>query len=158
MKKVAWKQITEFEGPEHSPGFLLWQVSTAWRREIETALFPLGLTHPQFVLLANLGWLTRLGEAVSQVELARQCKTDITMTSQVLRTLEKKGLIERKHQVGNEKSKFPCLTVMGAKLIEKAIPRVEEIDRAFFAPLHTPPFVKTLQKLIKNSDASFFQI
>lgn len=92
MKKEEWKKITQFTGPEDSPGFLLWQVSTEWRRQVENALVPLNITHPQFVILASTGWLTREKYEVSQVELARHCKIDVTMTSQILRALEKKGI------------------------------------------------------------------
>lgn len=132
MKPVSWKKTTEFEGPEQSPGFLLWQVSSLWRRQIEAALSPLGLTHPQFVLLASLGWMTRGGKTVSQVELARYAKTDIAMTSQILRTLEKKGFLERKSSPSDERAKIPCLTPKGVALVEKAVPAVEEADRSFF--------------------------
>ena len=133
-EKIAWQSISEFEGPEESPGFLLWQVSTRWRRLIEAALEEIGLTHPQFVLLASLGWLTRNHAQVTQVELARHCRTDVAMTSQVLRTLEKNGHIERKFREGNVRSKFPRLTESGAKLVEQAISLVEEVDRKFFGP------------------------
>lgn len=150
MKKVAWKKITQFEGPEQSPGFLLWQVSTRWRREIETALATLGLTHPQFVLLASVGWLTRDKADISQVDLARHCGTDITMTSQVLRSLEQKGYLERYQQPGNERSKFPRVTAKGAALIEQAIPLVEAVDHAFFKRLgpDTQKCVEIWQRLI----------
>lgn len=149
MKKIAWEQITQFEGPEQSPGFLLWQVSTNWRRLIEAALAKIGLTHPQFVLLASLGWLNRHRSFVSQIDLARHCRTDITMTSQVLRTLEKKGYIERCLRDGNERSKFPRVTEKGSRLIEQAIPLVEQIDRKFFEKLRgdTKRCVEILQKL-----------
>lgn len=149
MKKIAWKKISQFEGPEQSPGFLLWQVSTNWRRLIEAALAEIGLTHPQFVLLASLGWLNRNQSEVTQVELARHCRTDINMTSQVLRTLEKKGYIERVLRVGNERSKFPKITENGKKLIEKAIPLVEQVDHRFFEKLgsDTKHCVEILQKL-----------
>lgn len=91
MKKPDWKRISQFDEAGKSPGFLLWQVSMAWRRHIENALMNLDLTHPQFVLLASVGWMAQNGNAVAQIDLARHCKMDITMTSQVLRTLEKKG-------------------------------------------------------------------
>ena len=154
MKKIAWKKITQFEGPEQSPGFLLWQVSTNWRRLIETALTEIGLTHPQFVLLASLGWLHRNQSEVTQVELARHCRTDINMTSQVLRTLEKKGYIERTLRAGNQRSKFPKITEKGAKIIEKAIPLVEQVDQHFFEKLgsDTRDCVKILQKLAFKED------
>lgn len=149
MKEVAWETITEFKGPEQSPGFLLWQVSTQWRRQIETALATVGLTHPQFVLLASLGWLTQKDQPISQVELARHCKTDITMTSQILRSLEQKEYVERVQLQGNERSKFPRLTKSGVELIEKALPLVESVDRAFFKRLEhdTDKCVEILQKL-----------
>lgn len=152
---VSWKKTTRFKGPEQSPGFLLWQVSTLWRRQVEAALATLELTHPQFVLLASLGWLLRHGKSVTQVELARHCGTDITMTSQVLRALERKGLIERKQQEGNERSKFPYLTSDGIKLIEKAIPLVEAVDTNFFKKLgdNQTTYVKLLQCLIEKSSA-----
>ena len=149
---VDWKGASQFSGPEQSPGFLLWQISTQWRRQIETALSALGLTHTQFVLLASVGWLVKEGNAVSQVEVARHCKTDITMTSQVLRTLEKKGYIERSHRQGNERSKFSSITEAGRQLIEEALPLVETVDREFFGKLEkdTEKCVEILQKLISQ--------
>src|ERR1700722_16487899 len=149
MKDIPWKKISHFEGPEQSPGFLLWQVSTKWRREIETALANLNLTHPQFVLLASLGWLTRHQADVTQVELARHCRTDVNMTSQVLRSLEQKGYIERHRRKGDERSKLPRLTENGVKLVEQAIPLVEKVDDDFFGKLGsktTQKYVDILQK------------
>jgi DNA-binding MarR family transcriptional regulator len=102
---------------------------------VETALIEIGLTYSQFVLLASLRRLNSHQPEVAQVELARHCRTDITMTSQILRTLEKKRYIERKMQKGNEKSKFPKVTKLGARLIEQAIPIVEQVDRQFFGVL-----------------------
>jgi len=141
MKKIAWKKISHFKAPKQSPGFLLWQVSMQWRREIEAALSTLDLTHPQFVLLASVGWLTRDESTITQIELARHCRTDITMTSQVLRSLERKGYIKRQQSKDDERSKLPRLTESGALLVEQAIPLVEAVDEKFF---------KTLGKDIKT--------
>lgn len=79
--RVDWKKTTRFKGPEQSPGFLLWQVSTRWRRKIEATLAEIGLTHPPFVLLASLGWLMRNQALVTQAQLARHCGTDVTDTA-----------------------------------------------------------------------------
>lgn len=149
MKNVAWKKVSQFDGPEQSPGFLLWQVSTQWRRQIEAALTTLGLTHPQFVLLASVGWLTRNHANITQVELARHCSMDITMTSQVLRALEKKGFIERQKRNGDERSKFPRLTKSGAEIVEQALPLVETVDLKFFDKLgqDMSKCIEILQKL-----------
>ncbi len=152
MKKPAWKKISHFKGPKQSPGFLLWQVSTQWRRRVEAALVTLDLTHPQFVLLASLGWLTKNSRDITQAELARHCKTDVTMTSQVLRSLERKGLIERQRRKGNDRSKFPSLTKSGASLIEQSIPLVEAVDHDFFKPLKQDmqKCIEILQKLVEG--------
>lgn len=149
MKNIAWKKVSQFDGPEQSPGFLLWQVSTQWRRQIEAALATLSLTHPQFVLLASVGWLTRNHANITQVELARHCSMDITMTSQVLRALEKKGFIERHKRNGDERSKFPRLTKSGAELVEQALPLVETVDQKFFDKLgqDMSKCIEILQKL-----------
>jgi DNA-binding MarR family transcriptional regulator len=75
--------------PIESPGFLLWHATLRWQRGVAAALAPLDLTHVQFVLLACTWWLNRQGERPTQVRLASQAGTDIKMTSQVVRSLEK---------------------------------------------------------------------
>jgi DNA-binding MarR family transcriptional regulator len=93
-------------------------------------------------------------DTASRLDLARHCRTDITMTSQVLRTLEKKGYIKRCLRDGNERSKFPRVTERGSRLIEQAIPLVEQIDRQFFDKLkeNTKHCVEILQKLAARED------
>jgi DNA-binding MarR family transcriptional regulator len=142
---LNWKKITKFKGPEESPGFVLWQVSNDWRRQIEASLKTIDLTHPQFVILACVGWLTRNGEEVTQIEIARHARTDVTMTSQVLRTLEKKGVIERAQK--DARSKYPQLTTKGKDLVASAIPLVEKVDAKFFKK-EGPSTLKALRKLL----------
>ena len=126
------KKQKYIEDVKESLGFMLWQASTKWRRQIEEALSPLDLTHTQFILLASLNHLSYEGHNASQVDLARHANLDVTMTSQILRTLEQKGFIERRMQTGDERSKFPHLTRLGTQLIEQAMAVVEEIDSSFF--------------------------
>ncbi len=145
---VNFKEISVHPSAEESPGFLLWQISTRWRRAIEATLKPLGLTHPQFVVLATTGWLTRTGEKASQAEIGRQAAIDPNTTSQILRGLQAKRLIKRPHTT-DERSKHPTLTALGAKRLAKALPAVERADAAFFAsaPLKGSEILKTLQLL-----------
>jgi len=149
-EKIVWNNVTQFEKPEQSPGFLLWQTSTLWRRQIEQALETIHLTHTQFVLLANIAWLTHDNKNVSQVDLAKQCKTDINVTSQVLRTLEKRNFIERMVLKSNLRTKSLVVTESGKQLVAQAIPLVESIDAQFFKQLDTleqKNLVKLLTKL-----------
>lgn len=148
MTQFNFDQSSNFETPEESPGFLLWRASTLWRRAIEGVLKPLGLTHPQFVILATVGWLTRKGEKASQIEISKQAGLDPNTTSQILRSLEAKNLIERSHSK-DERSKHPLLTSLGHDSLAKALPAVEKGDAQFFASvnLHELKAIKAFQKL-----------
>src|SRR5207244_5965381 len=93
---AARRPTSRFPAPEQSPGFLLWRATLSWQRRIRLALAPHELTHVQFVLLASLWWLEDHSlEAPTQASLAEQAGTDPMMTSQVLRKLETRGLLER---------------------------------------------------------------
>lgn len=146
-KPVDFKKISVHEGPEDSPGFLLWRVSTAWRREIEAVLKPLELTHPQFVVLASTAWLTKESGRVSQAEIGRQAGLDPNTTSQILRSLQTKGLIKRSRSA-DERSKHPVPTPAGARLLAKALPAVEKADAAFFAPVKKSSLLIALHSLM----------
>lgn len=150
-KRVNFDEISVHSSAEESPGFLLWRVSTLWRRAIEDVLKPLGLTHPQFVILATTGWLTRTGKRASQAEIGRQAALDPNTTSQILRSLQAKGLIDRAY-ITDERSKNPTLTAAGAKSLAKAMPAVENADAAFFASINLKgsKILKTLQILARS--------
>ncbi|WP_328330924.1 MarR family winged helix-turn-helix transcriptional regulator [Kribbella sp. NBC_00382] len=134
-------------GPAESPGFLLWHVTHTWQRAITTALAPLDLTHVQFVLLACTWWLTNEGHTPNQQDLAHQAGTDIKMTSQVLKTLENKGLLTRQPSPTDARAKTLTPTKAGVNLAKKAITAVEAVDTKFFAPVSTEALLKTLTKL-----------
>lgn len=130
-QKVDFKKISAHKTPEESPGFLLWKVSMVWRKSIEEVLKPFDLTHPQFVILAVTCWLTRQGEKASQAAIGRKAGLDPNTTSQVLRTLQKKELIERIRS-SDERSKHPQVTKKGSQVLAQALPAVEKEDALFF--------------------------
>ena len=82
------------EKAEESSGFLLWQVTNLWQREIKKALKEFGLTHSQYVLLASIHWLTLHNQEVTQVVLSNHTKIDAMSTSTVLRTLQQKEFLQ----------------------------------------------------------------
>ncbi|MER8095833.1 MarR family winged helix-turn-helix transcriptional regulator [Streptomyces goshikiensis] len=138
--------------PGESPGFLLWHVTLRWQRDIAAALTPLDLTHVQFVLLACTWWLNGQGERPNQLAVARQAGTDVKMTSQVLRTLEKKGLLEREVDPADTRAKRLRVTTLGAELAPRAIAAVEEVDARFFAPAPTEAAVSLLARLAVDQE------
>jgi DNA-binding MarR family transcriptional regulator len=124
--------------PDESPGFLLWHVTLRWQRDMAAALAPLDLTHVQFVLLATTWWLNVQGEDPNQLAVARQAGTDVKMTSQVLRKLEAKALIERPVDPADTRARKLRVTERGARLAQQAIAAVESADGAFFQGIEDP--------------------
>ncbi len=108
---------------------MLWRVTNRWQAVIRAALRPFGLTHVQFVLLAALTWAQ--GE-LTQIELAHRTRTDPMMTSQVLRALERKGLIERREHPGDGRARLLSVTAAGADLARRANVAVEAAGQSFF--------------------------
>ncbi|MBL0024522.1 MAG: MarR family transcriptional regulator [Saprospiraceae bacterium] len=138
------------ERPEDSLGFLLWQVTNLWQREIKKALEQYGLTHSQFVLMASIHWLTIHNKEVTQILLSNHTKIDPMTTSTVLRTLQQKDLIQRQEHLTDTRAKTVGLTNEGKKIIKKAVLTVETFDIDFFSALDskTTDFSKNLQTLL----------
>ena len=137
---------------EESSGFLLWQVTSVWQREIRKALDPLGISHSQFVLLASIHWLTLQKEDVTQVLLSNHTKIDAMTTSTVLRTLQSKGFVTRTEHSTDTRAKVVSLTEEGKKVMKKAVAIVEDFDHVFFSSLQSklPSFNQHLLTLLKS--------
>jgi DNA-binding MarR family transcriptional regulator len=136
--------------PNDSPGFLLWHATLRWQRGIAQALAPLDLTHVQFVLLACTWWLNEQGERPMQIALARQAGTDIKMTSQVVRSLERKSLIEREVDAADTRARRLHVTKRGAELAVRAIAVVEQVDCEFFADIPERQTLAFLRRLVQS--------
>jgi DNA-binding MarR family transcriptional regulator len=142
-----------FDNAEDSSGFLLWQVTNLWQREIRKALEQYDLTHSQYVLLASTHWLTLQNKDVTQVLLSVHTKIDPMTTSTVLRTLQTKGLLKRQEHSTDTRAKTVLLTDAGKKVIKQAVVAVEDFDKRFFSSLgsDTKAFNKKLQRLLSYS-------
>ena len=142
------------EKAEESSGFLLWQVTNLWQREIKKALEPYDLTHSQFVLMASIHWLTLHKQDVTQILLSSHTKIDPMTTSTVLRTLQTKGLLQRQEHLTDTRAKTVGLTDNGKKIIKQAVKTVETFDRNFFAKLEdkTENFNIQLLTLLENKN------
>jgi DNA-binding MarR family transcriptional regulator len=105
------------------------------------------------VLLACTWWLNEQGERPSQIALAAQAGTDIKMTSQVLRSLERKGLIAREIDTADTRARRLRVTKRGARLAPRAIAVVEQVDSQFFADVPGPQALRFLRRLVQLPDA-----
>ena len=130
-------------------GFLLWQVHNYWQREIKKCLIDLDLTHTQFVILASAYWLILHQDLVTQTQVANHANTDVMMTSNILRTLEKKKMVIRKEHQTDTRAKTVTLTDAGIDVLTKAVKKVETFDRDFFGKLeNTANFNAELLQLL----------
>lgn len=126
--------MTRFpEGPSSSPGFLLWHATLRWQRTMAAALAPLDLTHTQFVVLASAWWLNSAGEHPSQARLSEFTGSDARMTSEVVRRLIAKGLLEREVDAVDSRARVLTVTASGAEAARQAMDAVEAADETFFA-------------------------
>lgn len=123
-----------FKRAEDSPGFLLWQLTNQWQQLQRNALRPLGITHPQFVALAGILWLSNLHQSgPSQNQVADFTHIDKMMMSDLVKTLLEKKLIERFRHPQDRRAYCLSLTTKGHKQVLKAIPLVEGVDAQFFS-------------------------
>lgn len=152
-KELNFEKISVHDTPKQSPGFLLWHISTSWRTSIESVLKTLGLTHPQFVVMATVGWLTRNGDLVTQAAIGKMAGLDPNTNSQIIKGLEKKGFAKRV-QSSDARAKNVSLTSKGATVLNQALPTVERADSNFFNPM-TPKelnaLINAFQKLIPKN-------
>lgn len=139
---------TGFASDQDSPGLALWQVTNRWQAAQRATLKPFGVTHVQFVLLASLTWMDQ-AEPVTQRRLADHAATDPMMTSQVLRALERLGLVERRRHPHDARAVAVAVTAAGRDLANRAVVAVEACDHAFFATLgeDLPAFTRQLRRL-----------
>jgi DNA-binding MarR family transcriptional regulator len=102
------------------------------------------------VLLASLWWLEEHGDAPpTQARLAEHAGTDSMMTSQVIRKLEARGLLERALDPADSRARQLGLTAAGRAIVTAALAGVEATDDAYFASLgdRGPAFVDALREL-----------
>lgn len=127
--------MAEPGGPLNSPGFWLHHAALRWRRELDSRLAGLGLTHTQFTLLASADWLAGQSVPVTQQEIADLAGADRMMTSKVLTALGERGLVLRSAHPSDARAKALVVTETGRSLVSDAVRIVAEIDEEIFGPM-----------------------
>ncbi|MEW5739117.1 MAG: MarR family transcriptional regulator [Myxococcota bacterium] len=132
-------------GPQRSPGFHLWHAALRWRSAVQDALGD-RLTATQFFVLGAIAWLGKTSGAPTQAQVADFSATDPMTTSQVVRALEKRGLLVRTDDPHDSRSWRLGVTPTGRALVKECAALVREVDRAFFAGLDANTLTR-LEKL-----------
>jgi DNA-binding MarR family transcriptional regulator len=124
---------------------------------MRAALAPHELTHVQFVLLASLWWLQHHDDGTpTQARLAAQAGTDPMMTSQVIRKLEARGLLQRAPDPTDNRARQLRLTPAGRELVARALADVEAADQSYFSAIgeRHEAFLEALSALAPQPAAS----
>ncbi|HLD93307.1 MAG TPA: MarR family transcriptional regulator [Anaerolineales bacterium] len=151
MKKV---KLDYSENAERIPGFLLWQVSKLWQRHLNAALRDLKLSSTQAIILGNIVRMIGQKKQVTQISLSEITKVDPMTTSQAIRTLEKKKLINRVVAKGDKRAFSILPTQQGVRVMMEALQRIAQAHEEFFRPLDKEInlFSYELQKLIQPNN------
>lgn len=145
------------DNSEEATGLLFMRTYNKWHGEIKKQLKAIGITHPQFVVLATLGYLMQYENDVTQVMVAKLAGMDVMSVSQIMSLLEKRLLISRKAHPSDTRAKSVVLTSHGQDALQKALPIVEKIDLQFFGFLEDkePLFLEFLHQLNERAEKGF---
>ena len=111
------------------------RVYNKWHSMIKKELKKMNLTHPQFVVLASLAYLSQDSNEVTQVMISKLSGIDVMTVSQILNLLEKNDFVKRKEHSRDTRAKAVILNKKGEEILQKAVPLVEQIDEFFFGKL-----------------------
>lgn len=153
------KSSFSFDTPEESPGFLLWQVSISWQREIKTALEPYKISHAQFVILAVLLWCEESKTSPIQSFLVDKTKLDKMTVSASLKKLALQNFIKRNESSKDTRAKSVLLTNKGTELTKQLVKLVEGVDKKFFGNIelaNQQAFVNTLNTLAGKDRDTYY--
>lgn len=121
-----------FDKPEDSPGFLLWQTTMVWQRQIKKALEPYDISHAQFVIMATLMWFEAHHYDITQILIINWSKLDKMTVSTSLKKLAELEYVKRIEHKTDTRAKSVSLTKKGKDMVRILVPIVEKIDDSFF--------------------------
>ncbi|GAA0714283.1 winged helix-turn-helix transcriptional regulator [Dactylosporangium roseum] len=131
-----------------SPGFLLWRSVLRWQRQVTAVLKDESLTHVQFSVLSTIWWFDRQGHVPSQRDVSNHASLDRVMMSQVVRLLERDGLVERTVDEHDGRVRRLRITPEGRTVADRAVALMDATDNAFFGVLDDlPGFIAGLSRL-----------
>jgi DNA-binding MarR family transcriptional regulator len=139
-----------FDRPEDSPGFLLWQTTMIWQRQIKKALEIYDISHAQFVIMATLMWFKAHHYDTTQIQIVNWSKLDKMTVSKSLKKLVSLEYVHRIEHETDTRAKSVSLTKKGKDMVRKLVPIVEKIDSKFFgnaSDQEEKKLIKILSKL-----------
>lgn len=121
--------------PERAFGYRVAMLRHAWTRRADAALAPTGLTHMQFFLLRAIEHVVSLDRVPSQTQLADYLHVDRMTVSNVVRTLEARGIVVRGVHPEDPRANSVGVTPEGGRLRAQATRLVMAEQDRFFGRL-----------------------
>ena len=139
-----------------STGLIFIRAYNKWHTTIKNELRDVGITHPQFVVMTVLSFLSQTDEFVTQASVAKMADMDVMSVSQIIRGLEGKGFLTRTANPKDTRANAVRLLAKGQEAIKRALPLVERMDEDFFGVLSEDEnlFRNLLHTLIRGAFAN----
>lgn len=118
-----------------STGYLFSKVNNLVQGELRRGLGALGITPPQFTVLAALENVSGSGSCITQAQIARYAGMDVMTVSQVIRTLERRGLLARTQSPKDARARAVRLLPEGTAVLGQAFPIVHRVTDELFGCL-----------------------
>lgn len=115
-----------------SLGFQLWKVVNLWHGQLKKSLAPLRLSPIQHLLLTSVHWHMAQGKIATQAAIARQTGTDVMTTSEIMRKLESRDLIQRERHPQDPRANKVELTEEGQRILGKAREILSVVEQRLF--------------------------
>lgn len=125
--------------------FYVQQVEQYARRALDECLQGEGLTAGQYMALS----LVVRCEPASSADLARRARMTAQSMGEFIRTLEAKGLVEKRADANSRRSLSLVSTAFGRKLLARSDAKVTQAERLFFGCLSSEENVR-LQSLLRR--------
>ena len=144
-------QDFRFRNIDESPDYFLWQVFSQWQKRKNKLIAELDLTSAQMNVLTTIYWLKQNGKDTIQAIISDYANMDRMTTSQVIRTLQKKGLVLRQEHPIDTRAKTVELTEIGQSIVVQALKIVDTNNQDYFSILgdSKKTFIDLLKKLLK---------
>lgn len=134
---------------EETLGYALAKSQRKFYHHLRRELVQYNLTPPQFGVLVLL-WEQ---DGLSQVEVGNILEVDRTTLTGIIDRLEKSGLVARKPDPDDRRSKLVYLTQAGREYEELVIPVAEKINHSFsekFSPQELEQLLGYLKRMIEE--------
>jgi len=135
----------EFRGPEGRIGYLLRQANQAMRTAIDEEMRLIGTTASQFSLMSVI----RHEPGLSGAELADDSMLRQQTTNEIIQILERQGLVERRDDPADRRTRRIYLTNAGRDILTAADERVEHLETQTVALLNDTEYRQIAEWLVR---------